>query len=193
MKFLINSQSFIFLFLICGFQCLSQTFELTPGASTMTIQGSSSLHDWEMKVGNMNGEIRIDGTENEIRGIDFLNFSVVAESLDGGKKGMNKDAYEALKTGTFKTIDFKFEKLNSVTCTSGNCQLSIQGTLTVAGDSKAIDVALDAHPSEDRIVFTGRKSLKMTDFNVEPPRAFLGLIRAYDDVLVKFELVFLRN
>lgn len=159
----------------------------------MTVKGSSSLHDWEMKVGRMNGTIQLEVRENEITSIEGLSFSVLANSLDGGKSGMNKDAYEALKADTYKTIDFEFKELNSVTCSSGVCKVYIHGTLTVAGTKRAIDVAFDANPSDEQIALSGSKSLKMTDFNIKPPRAFLGLIRADDDVTVEFELVFLRE
>lgn len=193
MKTSLKNQILLFCFMIFGLQCLSQTFELAPKTSVMTVKGSSSLHDWEMKVGRMNGNIELEVMENEIGPIEKLSFSVLANSLDGGKSGMNKDAYEALKADTYKTIDFEFEKLNSVNCTSGDCKVNISGTLTVSGVKRSIDVAFDANPSEEQIIFSGSKSLKMTDFNVEPPRAFLGLIRAYDNVIVEFELVFLRE
>lgn len=183
----------VFCFMLFWLQCLSQTFELAPKTSVMTIKGSSSLHDWEMKVGRMNGKIKLDIRENEIRSIEYLSFSVLANSLDGGKPGMNKDAYEALKADTYKTIDFEFEQLNSVTCTSGICKVNIHGILTVAGTKRPIDIALDTNISDEEMSFSGDKSLKMTDFNIKPPRAFLGLIRAEDDVAVEFELVFLRE
>lgn len=194
MKTPLKNQILVFCFMIFGLQTgLSQTFELASKTSIMSVKGSSSLHDWEMKVGRMNGTMRLEILENQIETIQDLSFSVLANSLDGGKSGMNKDAYEALKADTYKTIDFAFEKLNSVSCTSGDCKLNISGTLTVAGVKKPIDVAFDANLSEEQIIFSGSKPLKMTDFNVEPPRAFLGLIRAYEDVTVEFELVFLRK
>lgn len=180
----------LLLFCLQGF---SQTLELSSTSSKMTVNGSSSLHDWEMKVGKFNGELELEVVENEIRAIEELSILIMAKSLDGGKSGMNEDAYEALRADTYRTINFEFENLNSSNCTSGVCELQLQGFLTVAGTRQLVTVSLDALLSEEKITLSGKKSLKMTDFKVEPPRAFLGLIRAYDDVTVNFELVFLRK
>lgn len=194
MKAFLKNKILIICFLIFGIQtAFSQTFELAPKNSEMIVKGSSSLHDWEMKVGQMNGTVQLEIRENEILAIEELSFSVLANSLDGGKEGMNKDAYEALRADTYRTIDFEFENLNSATCTSGVCELQLQGFLTVAGTRQSVTVSLNALLSEEKITLSGKKSLKMTDFKVEPPRAFLGLIRAYDDVTVNFELVFSRK
>lgn len=183
-----------FCFLIFGLStAFTQTFELQPKSSTMSVKGSSSLHDWEMEVGRMNGSMQLKAGEVEIASIQDISLSVLANSLDGGKSGMNKDAYEALKADRYKTIDFEFKKLDILNCTSGTCKGIIHGTLTVAGINRSIDVDFSAHISNNQVTLSGSKPLKMTDFNVEPPRAFLGLIRAYDDVIVEFELVFLRE
>ncbi len=170
-----------------------QTFQLDNPASTLLINGSSSLHDWEMVATKISGTIEVSTADLEIKTIHSLSMSVDAKSLDGGKKGMNKDAFEALKAGTYENITFEFLELQEINCSPEVCQLNLRGNLTVAGTSRIIEVTCDADLSENKIKLSGRKALKMTDFNVKPPKAFLGLLKADDDVTVEFELEFEEN
>ena len=189
-----KKQLLIFCFVIAVWQtAMAQTFTLDPQSSTLKVNGTSSLHAWEMTAGEISGTIQTTVLETQIESIQDLKLMVVVKSLDGGKKGMNKDAYEALKAEIHEYIIFKFLNLQDVSCTSEICDLKINGILTVAGTKKNIEISCDATVSESTITISGSKALKMTDYNVKPPKALLGLIKADDDVQVIFDLVFKRG
>lgn len=68
-------------------------------------------------------------------------------------------------------------------------ELTVKGYLTVAGHKKEIEFPMQALVLEDgTLKATGQTELRMTDYNVEPPRAMLGMIRVDDLFSVHFEL-----
>ena len=52
----------------------------------------------------------------------------------------------------------------------------------------SIDFNLDINSNTIHIV--GEKSIKMTDFNVEPPTALFGSITTGDEITIKFKTKF---
>lgn len=53
-----------------------------------------------------------------------------------------------------------------------------------------INIQVEGHPTSNGIAFKGNKKLKMTDFNMEPPKAMFGILKADDDVTVSFNVTF---
>jgi polyisoprenoid-binding protein YceI len=124
--------------------------------------------------------------------IEKLDISVKAESLKSGKNGMDKNTYKALKTDDYETIDFKLIKLDDVLKKAdGKFTLKTTGDLTVTGVKKRISLNFDIDTSLAKsIILTGEKTLKMTDFNIEPPKALFGTITTGDEITIKFKSIF---
>ncbi|UJH90754.1 YceI family protein [Antarcticibacterium sp. 1MA-6-2] len=123
--------------------------------------------------------------------INQLEFAVQAESLKSGKSGMDKNTYKALKTDSNKDITYKLNKVNNIDCvTAGSCKVTTSGTLTIAGTSKPVEITFDAKVTGDKVTLTGSKSLKMTEFKVDPPTAMFGTITTGDQVNIKFQSTF---
>jgi hypothetical protein len=64
------------------------------------------------------------------------------------------------------------------------------GELTLAGEQREIEMVVVAERLADgRFTLVGSRELKMTDFNITPPSALFGLIKAKDTVEVVFDLM----
>ena len=64
------------------------------------------------------------------------------------------------------------------------------GTITLAGEQRPVTVTAQGQRMDDGLVrIQGRHALRMTDFDIEPPTGLLGLVRAHDDIVVRFDLV----
>ena len=73
----------------------------------LTIKGTSTLHDWEMKSDKGRVEVVLGLAGNtKLTGLTGLKFSVEAESLKSEKTMMDNNAYKALKTNSAKYISF---------------------------------------------------------------------------------------
>lgn len=158
-------------------------------ASSLTVLGTSSLHDWEIDAEEQSGKIVFK--DLEAGEIAQLQVAIEAESLKSGKSGMDKNTYKALKTDKYKSISFVLAEVTQTTRKGdGNYALSVRGDLTVAGVKKRIPLQFSLKVDGAKIKLTGEKSFKMTDFGVEPPTALLGTITTGDDVTIKFTSIF---
>ncbi|KJD34499.1 hypothetical protein PK35_01520 [Tamlana nanhaiensis] len=168
---------------------IAQQFKLN-NTSTLSVLGTSSLHDWHITSKTYSGSIAF----NDLNSGDLknLNISIPAESLKSGKNAMDKNTYKALKTNKYSTITFQLTKVNGITKKSdGKYTAKTTGNLTIAGVKKSVPLEFEIDATTSNVVkLVGKKTFKMTDFNIDPPTALLGTITTGDDVTIEFNSVF---
>lgn len=167
----------------------AQKFLLDNQTSFTQVLGTSSLHDWHVQAEKQSGQIEfLDINTNQISNISFI---VESESLKSGKTAMDKKTFTALKTDSFKTIDFNLLKVNSLTKKSDNVYvLNITGTLSIAGVKKTISLPIELSKKENAIILIGSYKMLLTDYNIEPPKALLGTIKTGNEIEIKFKTVY---
>ena len=169
----------------------AQTYNVNNAASNLKVEGTSNVHDWEITAKDLQGSMKVQMTDGQLVQIDDIKFTVVAESLKSGKGGMDKNTYKALNTDKFKTITYQLQKLNNLDCTSkSSCKVTTTGALTIAGAKKNVEIVFDAKVSGDKIVLSGNKKIKMSEFKVDPPTAMFGTITTGDDLKIEFQVSF---
>jgi len=173
---------------------LAQTYQLSNASSSLIIDGTSNIHNWDITAENQQGKIVVVFEDGKLVRIDQLDFSVKAESLKSGKSSMDKNTYKALNTEKHKQIVYKLKKVNAINCTSNNsCKVTTNGSLTIAGTTNSVDITFDVKVVDSKIILSGKKILKMTDYGVEPPTAVFGTITTGDAIDVKFESNFIKQ
>ena len=166
-------------------------------ASTMTINGSSTLHDWEVDATGFTVQFQIPEAwfeSEEIwagNDVSQLSVTVPVEHLDGGKNKMNRDLREALKFPGFQTIRFTWEQIVFTGEIDTGRRAEVDGQVTIAGETRQVRFEADLGLNEwSQIVASGSAELNMKDFGIEPPTAFFGVIRTDEKVDLTFELYF---
>ncbi|MDX1751599.1 MAG: YceI family protein [Salinimicrobium sediminis] len=169
----------------------AQTYNVNNTASSLKVEGTSNVHDWEITAKDLQGSMKVQMEDGQLVQIDDIKFTVVAESLKSGKGGMDKNTYKALNTDKHKTITYQLQKVNNLDCTSkSSCKVTTTGALTIAGTKKNVEIVFDAKVSGDKVVLSGNKKIKMTEFKVDPPTAMFGTITTGDDLDIKFQVTF---
>ena len=181
----------LLVFLFISQFSFAQTFTVDDSASKLIVEGTSNIHDWEVEAEEFQGELKAEFEDGQLVKIDELNFAVVAESLKSGKGGMDKKTYEALKTDDHQRIVYRLQGVNNIDCTpSEECIVTTNGYLTIAGERKPIELAFNVKNSGGKITFSGNKTINMTDFNVDPPKAMFGTITTGEEVTIDFKIAF---
>lgn len=181
--------SLMALFVLATHLIQAQQFNLINKESTLTVLGTSSLHDWHITAEQQSGKIVFKNLETGE--IDKCTIDIVAESLKSGKSSMDKNTYKALNTSSYKTISFQLTNIKE-TANKGNGKfvLKAEGDLSISGVKKRIPLELSLSIVDGKITLTGEKKIKMTDFKIDPPKALLGTITTGDDITIKFSTIF---
>lgn len=171
--------------------CHSQVFKLDKENSELSVSGTSSLHDWNTNAELQTGELEfLDIERGELKSIVF---SVESESLKSGKTGMDKSTYKALNTARFQSIDFKFTSNTRIIKNSEfNFQIIGKGVLIICGVTKEVSMIFNLEINNETVLLMGKHTILMTDFGIEPPKAFFGAIKVGNEIEITFKSVFKR-
>ncbi len=157
----------------------AQDYASRIAESSMTIAGTSTLHDWESKVESFAALATVEGET-----ILTVAFKAAVSSIKSGTSAMDTNTYKALNESQHPNIEFTAGPLKY----SGS-SLPIKGSLTIAGVTKKVEFkAVIEKWSEESITVKATYALKMSDYGIEPPKAMMGTIRTGDDVTISFNI-----
>jgi hypothetical protein len=178
-------------------------FDSIPDKSRVTVNGTSTLHDWSAKSSNIGGNITFkfnvapDATPKIIREAIIANpdcavdVTIEVKSLKSGDKGLDNKMYEALKQKNNPSITYRLTKLElakDANADQSRFEVQTTGELTVAGTTKELQMPMVLEVVDGQhLKISGSTSMKMTTFNVKPPTAMLGTIKSGDKIKVAFE------
>ncbi|MBE9488376.1 MAG: YceI family protein [Bacteroidetes bacterium] len=160
------------LLFIFSISLTAQGYKVDKENSQISITGTSNIHDWSAVV----REYEFSGKVNS-KSISDICFEVVVKSIKSGKSGMDKNIYKALKSDDFPKIEFK-----SKTLKIKGSEIIGKGTLTIAGQSKDINMSFEFIKRNHIYIVSGTIALKMTDYGVDPPTTAFGIIKTRDEI-----------
>ncbi len=105
---------------------------------------------------------------------------------------MNNKIYGALKEKKHPNIvyTFKSAELAESNAEAGTFTLNATGELTVAGATRTINFPVEGTITDDETVqFSGSYKLNMKDYDVDPPSAVFGTIKAGEEVTISFNVL----
>ena len=183
------SHLMIFALITAAMPLMSQKYSVKNNLN-FTLNGTSTLHDWEMTASN--GTCTIDFITNatgDITGINSVAFNMPAKSLKSGKAPMDKNAYTALKADKYANITAKLKTGSVQSDGAGICTVKTTIALTMAGVTKDLPINVKIKKKgANAFEVTGERKITMTDFSMEPPTFMMGAVKTGNDVTVKFSL-----
>jgi polyisoprenoid-binding protein YceI len=161
--------------------------------SRLWIAGSSTVRSFQCQatsfeakvVSNPGATAAILAGEKAVSAVDV---NVPAEKLDCRNGTMNEHMRKALKAQEFPTIAFRVASYDLTRVAEG-MNLTLAGTLTLGGVEKPITVAALVKGTDDgRLLVTGTHEVRMTEFDLKPPKLMLGTMRVDEKIKVGFEI-----
>ncbi len=159
----------------------------------ITIQGTSNVHDWEEVAQTASGDGVVQWNQDATFNIQKLNLKVTVKSLKSDKGSiMDNKTYDALKGDEHPYITFKLSSIKSMVKSGTGYTVKVNGDLTIAGVTKNVDINGTVYVKENgKLYIETSKSIKMTDFGIDPPTAMMGAMTVGNEITIKFKLNFL--
>lgn len=156
--------------------------------SILSIYGTSNITDFECKYEGsfesqtLRHQINFTGDSARVSG-SLLPLTV--DSFDCGKRAINKDFKTTLKYKEYPQINIDLKKVYPVTGIPEFAEVNIE----LAGRKRLYTVQLSEELMADGTFrVQGIQNLKLSDFELDPPRPLLGLLKVRDDLEIHFDL-----
>lgn len=146
-----------------------QSLKINSQKSSMTISGTTNVHDFESKVTQINGEMTFEDSQPKT-----LRVEIPVKSIVSKEKLMDKKTYEAFNEPKNPKIIFVMTTVNSVQVNGNQVSAKVTGNLTMAGATKKITITGSGKKiKQGTYVFTGSTQIKFSDFEMKPPTAMM--------------------
>ncbi|MEX0770831.1 MAG: YceI family protein [Balneolaceae bacterium] len=166
--------------------------------SRLWIEGRSNINQFECVAGEYKARATLgdeveDQTLAEIPSGNLqIYIKIPVREFDCGRSRMNRDFYETMKSEEHPHISFTYQKAVTQQVPENPDDpwlLEVHGDLSIAGTTLSITFGMKGYLMHDgKMRAIGKKPLRMTDYNIEPPTGLFGLIRAQDELTVHFDL-----
>lgn len=182
----------------CSFAQSTQTDEWYEIAnSEINILGTSNVSDYQCVLYDLdnNSDLKISSTTNDL--LISLQNAVINLKSNGfvcDNAPMTKDFLKTIKASEHSHIKIEFLSFQlNHPVTEKNIQNNVMATIAVslAGVRKEYTLKLESlRFSMDSITVEGQKEIKMSDFEIKPPSALFGLVKADEEVTIDFRIGF---
>jgi hypothetical protein len=187
------------LFLAATLHAEMVTYQALPRGSVMKINGTSTIHDWEVECQVIGGKMELDSNfpldptqepPKELKVTPKVEVSIPVRQLKSGKSMMDTVMHNAMNAETNTTIKYTLLEMKPMGKADKGLKFATKGTITCNGvtQTNAFDVVM-TKVDEKKIKVSGSTKVKMTDFKISPPapKIALGAIKTADDVKLTFE------
>lgn len=150
--------------------------QLIENSVKITLSGTSTIHEWDMMSteGSFSGKL----AKNAITNVSFV---VPVKSLVSGKSAMDRNTYNAMNADKYENIVFAADMIETL---NGNAE--VKGKMIINNVAKEMIVPMTVTRDADDYILQGFTQIRMTDFNVEPPKFMMGSVKTGEVVSVKF-------
>ena len=165
----------------------AQVLKINPKSFSMTIMGTTNVHDFKSKVTQAKGEAVVNSNKE----LQSLLIEIPVRSIKSGEKLMDTKTYETFDVDKNPNITFKLTDVNSLHLDGSQVSVTLSGNLTMAGVTRKINLKSTGSSDKPGVYeFVGSVALKMTDFKMSPPTAMMGLMKVADAITLKYDVSF---
>lgn len=154
----------------------------------MWLEGTFTLGRFKCAANEVRGELRGTGAPTSEVGPAAATVTVPVERVRCGNRAMEEDLYRAVNSRAHPNIYYRVNRADVYIADGDPRRVLITGILELNGVERPVTVraVAEAPNAPGRVV--GSATLLLTDFGVTPPTAMLGLIRAGNRIVIRFDL-----
>lgn len=158
--------------------------------SQFWIDGTSTMGAFTCEADGVEGSAAVTG---EGAALGTADLTVPVSAFDCPQRRMTRDLHGALRGDAHPTIRFMVDRADLLGAESRPgawVPAQATGRLMLAGVERPVVIGAEGRRLPGgRVRVRGEHALLMTDFGVDPPSGMMGLVRAHDRVVARFDLV----
>lgn len=165
----------------------AQSLKLNPKTFSMTILGTTNVHNFESKATQASGELVINSSKQ----VQTMIIEIPVKGIKSNEKLMDTKTYEAFNADKYPTITFKLTDASSLQVNGNDISVTAIGNLTISGVTRKVVLKSVGKVIKPGVYkFEGSYSLKMTDYKMTPPTAMMGMMKVGDGITLKYSVTF---
>lgn len=167
------------------------------GTPQMKIDGDSNVRSWDADVKQVDATLVLAGIESlsiESMTPDAfkeMKITMPVERIDSGSRSLTRNIHNYLKAGDHPNITFTLKSVDDIELNNGSALITATGVINAAGKDHEVTMNVTATMnSNGTINFSGEQNLLMTSFDIDPPTAVMGTVRARDEFSIIYSVDF---
>lgn len=163
----------------------------------MKIDGDANVRSWDADVEKVNGTLKLTDVENfsienlKPENIKELTLTIPVEGINSDSGRLTRNLHGYLKKDDYPEITFKLNRVTEIEIENGSARITAEGVINAAGKDHTVTMTSTASLNGDGTInFRGEQELLMTDFDIDPPTAVMGTIRARDEIVISYNVNF---
>ena len=167
------------------------------GAPQVTIDGDSNVRSWDADVKSVSAELVLTNIEDitlenlTAESFKSMTITMPVESIDSGSRSLTRNIKNYLKEDDHPNITFTLNRVTDIQIENDSAIITAEGVINAAGKDHTVTMNVNASMNPDgSINFNGEQELLMTSFDIDPPTAVMGTVRARDEFKVIYNVNF---
>ncbi len=162
----------------------------------MKIDGDANVRSWDAEVKTINADFvmkefdRSDLSSLTSDHFETMKLTIPVDDIESDSGRLTRNLQGYLKNDEHPNITFTLNRINDVEVNGNSATINAEGVINAAGVDYNTTMTVNATFNGDSVTFTGEQDLLMTDFNIDPPTAIMGTVRARDEIRIPFSLTF---
>jgi hypothetical protein len=159
--------------------------------STLSIHGTTNVNTFTCELNSYAGHDTLRYFNDYIASkLQFTTnrMTIPIRSFNCGASQISKDFHKTLKSDTYPQLDINFISLED-NALHNNSVVNGIVDITLAGVTTRYSIGFALFSNNGTILLSGTQPVNFSDFNLEAPRKFKGLIRVREILNVEFHLV----
>ncbi len=159
----------------------------------INISGKSNINHFEFNMNFPSHEIFFVNNSflTESPNDKIYNISIPVNNFEASNNLIFQDFLKLLKAKKYPKIIIGIgsDQLKNFLTSESYTDEPIK--ITIAGVTKEYNVFCIVNSCSDNLIYvSGYRNIKLTDFNLDPPKKFQGLVKVKDEVMINFGFVF---
>ena len=177
----------------------ARSYPIGPATGALTVHtgrggvGGVAGHDLVIEVTRWGGTVRIDGDRIESSVVEVVAEAASLEVREGTGGAVpllavNRSEIARTMKKVLRTRDHPEIRFRSTAVVPGADGFTVHGQLTIAGVSRAVDLAVSADLDADPPRGTATTTVVQSEFGIKPYSAMFGALKVLDPVDIRVEV-----